>query len=75
MSVPHPARREDITAEAAANLLHRLHLKNVAVAAGADGWSLDVDDPDDGRLSDADVAELRRLKWAVLRLLGLVELL
>ena len=75
MSAPHPIRRADVAAEAAAEVLHRLHMKGVAVAASPDGRSLDFTAADDGRLTDADVDELRRLKWPVLRLLGLVDLM
>ena len=74
MIAPYPARRADLAAEAAADLLHRLNMKGVSVTASADRKMIDFAAADDGRLTDADVAELRRLKWAVLRLLGLVDL-
>ena len=68
---PRPA-----AVEQAADLLHRLHVRGVRVSlADDDPAAVEVSVEGDGILADDDLAEARRLKPAILRLLETVEML
>ena len=76
MSHANQDARNALAAGAAADLLHRLIVRGVRVTLAADDpRQLDVTAADDGRLTADDLAELRRRKPAVLRLLNAVDLL
>ena len=76
MSGPHHHDHHHAADDAAADLLHRLNVRGVRVMLAADDpRQLDVTAADDGRLTADHLAELRRRKPAVLRLLRAVDLL